>query len=71
LDAWKKDVKFRDNLFKSGPLWTGPNESFWGFLTQKVNEEGRVAKTEQHLIYTESKMKELDRHFVKNLLEGV
>ena len=26
---------------------TCPNESFWGFMTQKVNEEGWEAKTEQ------------------------
>ncbi len=29
---------------------TSPNESFWFFLTQKVNEEGQEAKTEQRLI---------------------
>ena len=51
---------------------TGPNESFWGCLTQKVNEEGWEAKTEPQLIYcTESKMKEFDKHFVESLLEGV
>jgi hypothetical protein len=50
----------------------GPNESFWGCLAQKANEENRKAKTEQHLIYcTESKMKEFDEHFVESLLEGV
>ena len=51
---------------------TGQNESFWGYLAQKVNEEGLEAKTEQQLIYcTESKMKEFDKHFVVGLLEGV
>jgi hypothetical protein len=51
---------------------TGPNKSFWGFLTQKVNEVGWEAKTEQQLIYcTESKMKEFHKHFVEGLLEGV
>jgi hypothetical protein len=51
---------------------TGPNESVWGCLTQKVNEESLEAKTEQHLIYcTESKMNEFDEHFVESLLEGV
>jgi hypothetical protein len=51
---------------------TGPNESFWGFLTQKVSEEGWEAKTEQRLIYcTESNMKVFDEHFVESLLEGV
>jgi hypothetical protein len=50
----------------------GPNESFWVFLTQKVNEEGWEAKTKQRLIYcTESKMKEFDEHIVESLLEGV
>jgi isopentenyl phosphate kinase len=45
---------------------------FGGCLAQKVNEENRKAKTEQHLIYcTESKMKEFDEHFVESLLEGV
>jgi len=48
------------------------NESFGGFLTQKVNEEGWEAKTEQRLICcTESKMKEFHKHFVESLLEGV
>jgi hypothetical protein len=51
---------------------TGPNESFWECLAQKVNEEGREAKTEQQIIYcTESSMKEFDEHFVESLLEGV
>jgi hypothetical protein len=51
---------------------TGPNESFWVCLAQKVNEEGWEAKTEQQLIYcTESKMKEFDEHFVESLLEGL
>ncbi len=51
---------------------TGPNESFWVFLSQKVNEEGWEAKTEQRLIfYTEPKMKEFHKHFVESLLEGV
>ena len=50
----------------------GPKESFWGCLTQKVNEEGWEAKTEQQLICcTESKMKEFDEHFVESLLEEV
>jgi hypothetical protein len=41
-------------------------------LAQKVNEEGREAKTEQQIIYcTESSMKEFDEHFVESLLEGV
>ena len=49
----------------------GPNESFWGCLAQKVNEEGWEAKTEQQIIYcTESTMKEFDEHFVESL-EGV
>ena len=51
---------------------TGPYETFWVFLAQKVNEEGLDAKTEQQLVYcTESKMKEFDEHFVESLLEGV
>ncbi len=51
---------------------TGPNESFWGFSTQKVSEVGWEAKTEQQLIYcTESNMKVFDEHFVESLLEGV
>ena len=51
---------------------TGPNESLWGFLIQKVNEEGWEAKTDQRLIYcTESKMKEFHIHFVESLLEGI
>jgi hypothetical protein len=42
---------------------TGPIESFWVCLAQKVNEEGWESKTEQQLIYcTESKMKEFDEH---------
>ena len=42
------------------------------FLTQKVNEEGWEAKTEQRLICcTESKMKEFLKHFVKSFLEGI
>jgi hypothetical protein len=51
----------------------GPNESFWGCLAQKVNEETLEPKPEQQLVYyTESKMKdELDEHFVESLLEGV
>jgi hypothetical protein len=51
---------------------TGPNESFWGCLAQKVNEEGLEAKTGQQFIYcTESKMKEFVKHFVEGLLERV
>jgi len=51
---------------------TGQNESFCGCLTQKVNEEGWEAKTEQQFIYcTESKMIEFDKHFVESLLEVV
>ena len=51
---------------------TGPNESFWVFLTQKANEEGWEAKMEQRLIYcTESKMKEFHKHIVESLLRGV
>ena len=50
----------------------GPNESFWGCLAQKVNEEGWEAKTERKIIYrTESSIKEFDEHFVESLLEGV
>ena len=45
---------------------------FGGCLAQKVNEEGREAKTEQQIIYcTESSLKEFDEHFVESLLEGV
>ncbi len=45
---------------------------FGGFLTQKVNEEGWEAKTEQRLICcTEFKMKEFHKHFVDSLLEGL
>ena len=51
---------------------TGPNESFWGCLAQKVNEKGWEAKTEQQIIYcTESTMKEFDENFVESLLEWV
>jgi hypothetical protein len=50
----------------------GPNEYFWDFVTQKVNEEGWEAKMKQRLIWcTESKMKEFDENFVESLLEGV
>jgi hypothetical protein len=39
---------------------------FGGCLAQKVNEEGREAKTEQQMIYCfESTMKEFDEHFVE------
>jgi hypothetical protein len=45
---------------------------FGGCLAQIVNEEIWEPKPEQQLIYcTESKMKELDKHFVESLLEGV
>jgi hypothetical protein len=45
---------------------------FGGCLVQKVNEDIWEAKSEQQLIYcTESKMKELDKHFVESFLQGV
>jgi hypothetical protein len=51
---------------------TSPYESLWGCFAQKVNGEGREAKTEQQIIYcTESSLKEFDEHFVERLLEGV
>jgi hypothetical protein len=49
-----------NNFYPLNLQQTGPNEYFWGCLAQKLNEEGREAKTEQQFIYfTESKMKEI------------
>ena len=53
-------------------LQARPIENFWGWLTQKVYEEGWEATSEQPLVRRiESKIKEFDLKSVKKLMTGV